>query len=323
MNRQSFSDYNIREKIRLDKLLAILSGISRSKIVELIKQGSILVEKLTCLDPSKIIERECLIEILGEVIREDDSSIKPKEIDIDVVYEDNDLIVINKQPYLTVHPGAGNYQDTLVNGLLYRYKNQLSDVNDATRPGIVHRLDRETSGLMVVAKNNIAHIELSRQIASKEAKRKYLCLVWGVPKLTNGTISTQIGRCAKDRTKMTILQYGGRVSQTDYSIKEIFANSLFSLVEATLATGRTHQIRVHMSHLGNSVVGDKVYGTNQRKTKSLESSALRSVIEKINRQALHAYYLGFTHPTTKEFIEFTTGLPDDMLSAISYLRDYK
>ena len=183
MNTQNFFQNSTKEDIRLDKLVAKLSGISRTRAALLIKKGEVLVGNIVYTDPSKIISSESIIEICNIEANHIDTSLTPKEMDINIIYEDNDLIVINKQAGLTVHPGAGNYQDTLVNGLLYKYQEELSSVNDETRPGIVHRLDRETSGLMVVAKNNQSHLSLSGQIANRDAKRKYMCVTWGIPKI--------------------------------------------------------------------------------------------------------------------------------------------
>ncbi|NDB82255.1 MAG: RluA family pseudouridine synthase [Alphaproteobacteria bacterium] len=322
MNTQNFFQNSTKEDIRLDKLVAKLSGISRTRATLLIKKGEVLVGNIVYTDPSKIISSESIIEICNIEANHTDTSVTPKEMDINIIYEDNDLIVINKQAGLTVHPGAGNYQDTLVNGLLYKYHEELSSVNDETRPGIVHRLDRETSGLMVVAKNNQSHLSLSTQIANRDAKRKYMCITWGIPKIHTSSVKTQIGRSHKDRTKMTVLNFGGKEAITHYRTQEIYANGLFSLVEATLDTGRTHQIRVHMSHIGCSIVGDKVYGANQRKLKSLQNQFLRTNIEQIDRQALHAYYLSFSHPVTQEFMEFTTELPEDMEKLVKFLQSY-
>ncbi len=321
MNNHTFFYQNQYQSQRLDKTLSLLSGISRSQITQLVKKGKVLIDNILILDPAKIISYNCTIKIIEIITSTIESELVPKFMPIDVVHEDNHLLVINKSAGLTVHPGAGNYNDTLVNGLLYRYKDNLSSLNDQTRPGIVHRLDRETSGLMVVAKNNISHISLSEQISSRVAKRYYLCIVWGVPNKLEGQINTQITRSHRDRTKMTAICTGGKNAITNYSVKEVLANGLFSLIEAKLDTGRTHQIRVHMSHIGHSIVGDAVYGTNNRKAKSIIMEEIKLRILAMKRQALHAYYLGFNHPATNEVMEFEATPPEDFQELLLYLRN--
>jgi 23S rRNA pseudouridine1911/1915/1917 synthase len=294
---------------RFDKLVANLSSMSRSKIQSLIKDGNISIDGKVCTDNSVEITEECKIVILySEKV---ESSLTPKDIDFEIIYEDADIAVINKPAGLTVHPGAGNYEDTLVNGLLHRFGN-LSDLNTTERPGIVHRLDRDTTGVMVVAKNNDAHIFLSKQIEEKTAKRTYICLVWGLLKQMEGIIDINIGRSNSDRTKMTTLKFGGKSAITEYKVIDILYNGVFSLVECRLQTGRTHQIRVHMSHIGHSIVGDQSYGSNSRKIKQIIDPVVKEKFESFKRQALHSYKLSFTHPRTHEEIEFTADIPKDM-----------
>ncbi|MDX1924034.1 MAG: RluA family pseudouridine synthase [Rickettsiaceae bacterium] len=319
MSQNSFPYIHTGKPERLDKIAANLSNISRNQISQLIKSGNILVDNIQIFDPAKIISQNCNILVKNSLAPKDEK-LAPKEMDINVVYEDEDLVVINKQAGLTVHPGAGNYDDTLANGLLHRYQDNLSSVNDITRPGIVHRLDRDTSGLMVIAKNNYAHNHLSNQISSREAKRIYMCVVWGFPKEKNGTIVTQIGRSASDRTKMAILSHGGKESITHFTVKEVWQNGLFSLVEARLETGRTHQIRAHMNHIGHSVVGDKAYGAHSKKAKGLQNPDLKESVLAMKRQALHAYSLSFTHPRTGKALEFKAEPPEDMQGLIEALR---
>lgn len=304
---------------RLDKLLATLSGFSRSKIQNLIKAGTVLIDGSEELDPGFTVNRECEI-CITEVVAPRSDNLIPKKIDFEIIYEDEDLLVINKPAGLTVHPGAGNYDDTLVNGLLYLYKDNLSSINTSDRPGIVHRIDRNTSGLLMVAKNNAAHRSLASQIENKEAKRSYLSIIWGFPKQTEGEIDINIGRSHSDRTKMTILHFGGKTAITHYKVLEIYAEGLFSLCECRLETGRTHQIRVHMSHIGHSVVGDQTYGSNERKAKQIRDEKLREVLLGFKRQALHAYKLSFMHPTKNIPMDFEIPLPDDIKGLVGSIK---
>ncbi len=229
----------------------------------------------------------------------------PEEIPLDIVYEDDDLAVVNKPQGMTVHAGAGNYEGTLVNALLFRLSS-LSGINGELRPGIVHRLDKDTSGLLVVAKNDMAHLSLSAQIAQKTARREYLALLEGVVKEERGTVVTQMGRDKKDRLKQAVLPAGeGRRAETDFFVEERFANN--TLVRFSLKTGRTHQIRVHAKYMGHPVVGDPLYGyKNQRFS--------------LNGQLLHAFRLTFTHPRTGEEMTFTAPLPDYFSRILNILR---
>ncbi len=229
----------------------------------------------------------------------------PEDIPLDIIYEDDDFAVVNKAQGMTVHAGAGNHSGTLVNALLFRL-NHLSGVGGALRPGIVHRLDKDTSGLIVVAKNDNAHLSLSRQIAEKTAKREYLALVEGVLKEEHGRIVTQIGRDPNDRLKMAVLPAGkGRRAETEYFAEEFFKNN--TLVRFELKTGRTHQIRVHAKYIGHPVVGDKVYGYNRQRFS-------------LFGQLLHAFRLTLTHPATGERMTFEAPLPDYFEHVLEILR---
>lgn len=229
----------------------------------------------------------------------------PEDIPVDLVYEDDDMAIVNKAQGMTVHAGAGNANGTLVNALLYRLKN-LSGVGGAMRPGIVHRLDKDTSGLLVVAKNDKAHLALSRQIAEKTAKREYLALLEGVPKEPQGHIVTEIGRDPNDRLKMAVLPAGkGRRADTQYFVEEAFRAN--SLVRFVLGTGRTHQIRVHAKYMGHPVVGDKVYGYNKQRFA-------------LSGQLLHAFRLTLTHPSTGERMTFEAPLPPYFERILEILR---
>ena len=308
---------------RLDKaLFALTSEASRSKIQKAIKERKVKVNDLIIPDSSFKVKENDIISIILE-------SPQLKEmvganIDLDIVYEDQDLIVLNKQAGLTVHPGANNYQDTLSNALLF-YSDSLSDIAGPERPGIVHRLDKDTSGLMVAAKNNVAHESLAAQIAERKLVRKYKALVWGVLSPQTGIIKNNIARSNIDRKKMTIVTSGGKEAITHYNTVEILLNGLISIVECKLETGRTHQIRVQLSKQGHSVVGDQVYGNNSRKinncSQGLQSEELRCQLNLFKRQALHSYYIGFTHPTTMQFLEFTAHLPQDMLDLLEAIKN--
>lgn len=230
---------------------------------------------------------------------------KPEDIPLDIVYDDDDIAVVNKPQGMTVHAGAGNYEGTLVNALLYRLKS-LSGINGELRPGIVHRIDKETSGLLVVAKNDAAHLSLSKQIAEKTAKREYLALLEGVVKEDRGTIVTQMGRDPKNRLRQTVLPAGeGRRAETDFFVEERFKNN--TLAHFSLKTGRTHQIRVHAKYMGHPVVGDKVYGYAHQRF-SLEG------------QLLHAFRLTLIHPRTGEEMTFEAPMPEAFLHVLDILR---
>lgn len=302
---------------RFDKLVANLSGMSRSKVQFLIKNDNISIDEKSFTDPSLIISKKSLIKI--RIPEKQETNLEPKEIDFEIIHEDDDIIVINKPAGLTVHPGAGNYNDTLVNGLIHKFS-ELSSVNSSERPGIVHRIDRDTTGLMVVAKNDSAHISLSKQIEEKSAQRTYICLVWGMMKSLEGTINVNIGRSSNDRTKMTCLKFGGKSAITHYKLIQVLCNGVFSLVECRLETGRTHQIRVHMSHIGHSIVGDQSYGSNDRKIKQIIDPNLKERLQNFKRQALHSAKLILTHPSLNIKQEFSADLPEDFKTLLEVLK---
>ncbi|MDX2049711.1 MAG: RluA family pseudouridine synthase [Rickettsiaceae bacterium] len=306
--------------LRLDKLLSNMSGISRNQIIHLIKKGNVFVDDKLEIDTSKIIAEESIIVIKNNFV-DHNKDIMPKAISLDVVYEDEDIIVINKQAGLTVHPGAGNYNDTLVNGLLYHCGKNLSSINTEERPGIVHRIDRDTSGLIVVAKNNFSHNILAKQISDRKAIRMYKCLVWGYPKDQSGSIITNIGRNRVDRQKMQVQKDFGKLAVTNYRTLEIYKNGLFSLVEAKLDTGRTHQIRVHMTHIGCSILGDQMYGANNKKIAQINDVYTREIVGALKRQALHAFKLSIIHPRKNERMDFERALPLDIASIINFLKN--
>ncbi|MGC0371981.1 MAG: hypothetical protein DGJ47_000684 [Rickettsiaceae bacterium] len=316
MPKYSYTIPEFLNKQRLDKAIAELCGdLSRSQIQKIIKNQQLTVNNQIISDFSlKVKESD---EIAFEVEEEAPEHIVPKQMDLDIVYEDDDVIVINKPIGLTVHPGAGNKNNTLVNGLLYHSKN-LSDVGGEIRPGIVHRLDKDTSGLMVVAKNNQAHAHLSEQIKTRELQRRYKALIWGTMKPFEGSVDMPIGRCTRDRMKMTVTKTG-REAITHYKTLEILHNGLFSLLECRLETGRTHQIRVHMSHNRHSIVGDQTYGNNARKIHG-SPERLQAELQSFNHQALHSYYISFIHPTNGQILEFEREIEGSFGKLIEFLR---
>ena len=286
------------EDQRLDNYLALNTDISRSKIQSLIKEEKILVNNH--LEKNSYLVREN-DEITLEYV-ETENHLKPEKMDLDIVYEDNDIIVINKPNGLVVHPAPGNYEHTLANGLAY-YSNSLSDINGEFRPGIVHRIDAYTTGLLVVAKNNKAHEVLALELAKKEVKRTYLALVWGVITEDSGTTDAPIGRDPSDRKKMAI-NPKGKEAITHFKVLERFKKA--TLLEVYLDTGRTHQIRVHMDYIKHPIVNDPVYGK-------------RELIDETG-QCLHAMKLELIHPTTKEKMEFTCDAPECFKNILEKLK---
>ena len=280
------------EPLRVDLFLSEKTEFTRSAVKKLAEAGHVFVNG----KPVKAGEVLKIGQIVAVEIPEPQPiAARPEDIPIDIVYEDADLAVINKRQGMTVHAGNGNYEGTLVNALLYRLEN-LSGINGELRPGIVHRIDKDTSGLLVVAKNDRAHVSLSEQIQNKTCKREYLALLEGVLKQDSGNIVTQIGRNPSNRLQMAVLPAGkGRRAETDYFVEERFAKN--TLVRFSLKTGRTHQIRVHSKYLGHPVVGDKLYGYQKQRFD-------------LDGQLLHAFRLELTHPTSGERMSFTAPLPD-------------
>ena len=249
-------------------------------------------------------------------------NLKPYDYKIDIIYEDNDLLVLNKKADISMHPGAGNKDKTLVNALI-NYKKQLSNINGELRPGIVHRIDKDTSGLVVIAKNNFIHENLSNQFSEHTIERKYQTLVWGKLRPSNGRIETLITRSSKNRQLMSVSLSKGKNSITNYKTLEIFEKETiptFSLVECKLETGRTHQIRVHMSYKGNNIVGDQKYKKKFRKIKNINKD-LEKKIKNLDRQFLHAVSLGFIHPTKNKRMNFKSKLPNELENILKNLRN--
>lgn len=281
--------------IRIDSFLANSSDLSRSQIQKLIEEGRVLVNNETTVSRYKVNSGDF---ITAEYLEQTPTDIKPKDIALDIVYEDEDLIVINKPKGLVVHPAAGNYDNTLVNALLYHCK-ELSDINGYYRPGIVHRIDKDTSGLLVCAKNNAAHAALSAQLQDKTCFRKYYAIVNGIIDNNEGIINAPIGRSSKDRQKMEVTDKNSKEAITEFKVLQRLSSTC--LVECELKTGRTHQIRVHMAFIKHPVLNDPKYSK-----KTIDETG----------QYLHAYYLSFIHPKTNERMEFVTDMPEYMKNYI-------
>ena len=291
---------------RLDKFLAHeLVNISRNKIQSLIEAGHVCVDDKIEKNPNYYLKRGERIDLDYEKLPKNSVPLANSDVNFSILYEDEDIIVINKPAGVVVHPGAGNYDHTLVNGLVYRYN--LSSGSDESRLGIVHRIDKNTSGVLVVAKNDHAHALLAEQFQIHSIKRKYICFCFGVPRMKVGTIETMILRDPNNRLKMSVSKEKGKFAVTNYKILKSFF-SFASKIECELHTGRTHQIRVHMSHIGNSLIGDSTY---KKKNYPLPKE-IAKYINEFPRQALHAYLLEFVHPRSKEIMHFEIGLPEDL-----------
>lgn len=287
---------------RIDKFLSqSINDLSRSYAQALSKNGMVTSQGKK-LDKNYKIKGNEIIEV--NLPEPELNEVFPENIPLNIVYEDDTLLVVNKPQGMVVHPAPGNYSKTLVNALLYHCRESLSAINGVIRPGIVHRIDKDTSGLLVVAKNNQAHLELSEQIKENKAERRYLALVNGCVK-ENGVVDAPIARHPKDRKKMAIVQ-GGRNAVTHYNVLENFNG--YTLLECILETGRTHQIRVHMASLGHSIVGDPVYGIKKERFS-------------LNGQLLHAQSLAFKHPITGEYMEFHADLPEYFENVLTILRN--
>ena len=295
--------------------------LSRTRVKNLILNKKLKLNNAILENPSKKLNKDD--KIILEISEPKKISLKPYEYKLDIIYEDNDLIIINKFAGISMHPGPGNYDNTIVNALInYDYKN-LSNIGDKNRPGIVHRIDKDTSGLVVIAKNNKSHENLSNQFSKHSIKRIYQSLVWGKLRPQNGKIETFITRNEKNRQLMKVGINKGKKAITNYKTLEIFENNYvptFSFIECKLETGRTHQIRVHMSYKGNNILGDKKYKKKFKKFKKIDSSIEKDIL-KLDRQFLHAKVLGFNHPRTGKKLEFTSNLPKDLENILKKLRN--
>jgi 23S rRNA pseudouridine1911/1915/1917 synthase len=312
---------------RLDRLLAKhLPDMSRSRLKVLIKAGHAARNGRTIVEPNLRVKPG---EIFHITVPPTEPAIpKGESIPLDVVYEDDWLIVIDKPAGLVVHPAAGNWSGTLVNALIAHCGTSLSGIGGVKRPGIVHRIDKDTSGLMVVAKSDAAHHALAKQFADHGRKgaleRSYEALVWGVPSPRKGAINAPLGRKPQARQKMGVLAKGGKEAVTHYEVLETFGpgkEPVASRVKCTLETGRTHQIRVHMAHIGQPLIGDPLYGTGFKTKSQILPEGPRKVIEMLPRQALHACVLGFSHPQDKQIMHFVSPLPDDISHVLKSLSE--
>lgn len=288
---------------RIDKFLSVLvPDCSRNSIQKLIEQGNVTINGVSVNKKYKVNTDDEILVVTGELKPLD---AEPENIPLDIVYEDDDLLVVNKPRGMVVHPAPGNYTGTLVNALLYHCKDSLSGINGVLRPGIVHRIDKDTSGLLIVAKNDKAHMGLAEQIKEHSFTREYNAVICGHLKDQEGTVNAPIGRNPKDRKKMCVTMQNSKNAVTHYSVIEEYNG--YSHISLKLETGRTHQIRVHMAHLGHPVAGDLVYGHDK---KSAE----------LNGQCLHAIKIGFVHPIKNEYMEFSSELPDYFKSFIDKIK---
>jgi 23S rRNA pseudouridine1911/1915/1917 synthase len=301
---------------RLDKWLAEAAPeLSRSRLKTLIEAGEVSLDGATIVDPSTRVKpgQTAAVRIPEASAAEP----QPQPLPLDIVYEDEHLIVIDKPAGMVVHPAPGSPDRTLVNALLFHCGGSLSGIGGVRRPGIVHRIDKDTSGLMVVAKSDAAHHGLSTQFSERTLERAYYAIVWGTPLPSQGEVEGNIGRSPSNRQKMAVVKRGGKPALTRYRVLRRCLGGGAALIECRLATGRTHQIRVHMAHIGHTLIGDPLYGNRYRR-KGVPP-ALAPALESFPRQALHAYLLGFTHPLTGKTLRFVSPMPKDMEDLLDLL----
>ena len=296
-------------------------SLSRTRIKNLILKEKLRLNDKILKSPSKRINAGDRLSLqIPEPLK---ASLKPFNFKLDIIHEDENLLVINKPAGIIMHPGAGNYDKTIVNALMHYNKNSLSTIGDELRPGIVHRIDKNTSGLVVIAKNNESHENLSKQFSDHTITRVYQLLIWGKLRPSKGKIDTFITRSSKNRQLMEVSSSKGKRAITNYKTIEVYENDktpTLSLVECKLETGRTHQIRVHMTHMGNSIVGDDKYKKKYKKLKNIDMG-LESLISKLDRQFLHAKTLGFIHPKTNEQMIFSSILPQELNNLLKMLKN--
>ena len=295
--------------------------LSRTRIKNLILDHKLKLNNKILIDPSKKISTNDILELI--ISEPKKASLKPYKYKLDIIFEDEDLIVLNKPSGIVIHPGAGNFDNTIVNALIYYNKNSLSNIGDKYRPGIVHRIDKNTSGLVVVAKNNQAHEHLSNQFSKHTITRIYQLMIWGKLRPSKGRIETLITRSSKNRQMMEVSRTKGKRAITNYKTIEIFENNnipTLSLIDCKLETGRTHQIRVHMSHLGHSIVGDDKYKKKFKKIKNIDPQLEEKIIN-LNRQFLHAKTIGFIHPKKNKEMIFHSILPQELEIILEILRN--
>ena len=307
---------------RLDIFLSEkINHLTRSNIKKIIESSNVKINKKITNSSAKKVKLNNTIVI--ELLIKNSDKLLPNKIKLDIRFEDEDILVINKPKGMVVHPGAGNYKNTLANALVYKYKNKLSNINGELRPGIVHRIDKETSGLLVIAKNNLAHSKLGKQFSNHSIKRKYLCLVWGVIRPLQGRIETLISRNKKNRQLMAVSDFNGKKAITNYKTIKVFNIKnvpKISLIECELETGRTHQIRVHMKYKNASLLGDNQYGKKNMKFKKINEDFFKK-LSVLNGQALHAKSLGFIHPSKNKWVSFESELPSDFKQLLHLLKN--
>ena len=312
----------IDHKSRLDLFITkYIREISRTRIKNLILDKKLKINGKVTNEPSKKILKGDKIKFI--IPEPKQLSLKPYKYNLDIIYEDDDLIVINKPAGIVMHPGAGNYDNTIVNALIYCNIKSLSNFGGKLRPGIVHRIDKNTSGLVVVAKNDITHENLSMQFSKHTILRSYQLLAWGKVRPSSGKIETFINRSSKNRQMMEVHYSKGKKAVTNYKTLEVFENNLapiLSLIECKLDTGRTHQIRVHMNYLGNSIVGDDKYKKKFKKIKKIDGE-LNEMLTSLDRQFLHAKTLGFIHPKKNKEMIFNSDLPIELENILKRLRN--
>ena len=310
-------DNKVRVDIFINKYHKV---ISRTRIKNLILENKLKINNKIILDPSrKVNEKD---KIMLTIPEPKVASLKPYNFKLNIIYEDNDLLILNKPAGIVMHPGAGNYDNTVVNALINYDKKSLSTIGDKLRPGIVHRIDKNTSGLVVIAKNNLAHEKLSSQFNNHSILRSYQLLIWGKIRPSFGRIETFITRSSKNRQLMEVSRTKGKRAITNYRTLEVFENNntpTLSLIECKLETGRTHQIRVHMNYLGHSIVGDDKYKKKFKKIDNTDNE-LTKLLTSLNRQFLHAKTIGFIHPKKNEEMIFSSVLPPDLEKILKKLR---
>ena len=314
------NENNLRVDVLINKREKL---ISRTRIKNLILKEKLRINNEIVKSPAKKVTIGDKLTL--HIPEPKKQSLKPYNFKLEIIYEDRDVLVVNKPAGIAMHPGAGNYDKTIVNALVHHDKESLSNIGDELRPGIVHRIDKDTSGLIVIAKNNETHENLSKQFSEHSISRVYQLLIWGKIRPSSGKIDTFITRSSKNRQIMESSISKGKRAITNYKTLEIFENNktpTLSLVECKLETGRTHQIRVHMNHLGNSIVGDSKYKKRYKKLKNVNLE-LEYSIKKLDRQFLHAKTLGFVHPKTNEEMVFSSILPKELNNLLKILRNTK
>jgi 23S rRNA pseudouridine1911/1915/1917 synthase len=323
MNKTTiFFALNSDKNLRLDKFLTNkLKILTRSQIKRIIESKGVKIDKEIVVAASEKIKKGNKVEVFLKLKK--NTYVKPTKIKLNIVHEDKDIIIVNKPSGLTVHPGAGNFENTLANALVYKYKKNLSNINDDLRPGIVHRIDKDTSGLLVIAKNNLSHSNLGKQFSDHTIKRKYLCLAWGIIRPLSGRIETLISRNKKNRQLMTVSDINGKKAITNYKTIKVFDIKEIpkvSLIECELETGRTHQIRVHLKYKGASLLGDKQYGKKNIKFRKTNEEFF-NILTTLDGQVLHAQTLEFIHPATKKWVSFKSDLPKEFKKMLNLLNN--